>query len=291
MRTRTQSTGPARRSTWQLRLATIPAVIGSLAIVSTAMAHDFWIIPDMFIVAGDSTMHFSGRAGTRFPTGTAVPVARVADARIIGAASQTKITQMSVEGTSLRLHEKPSGAGQYLVVVTLSSSPTRSTATGLLRFLRSEGGASEAGRLERENALTGQDSVVYHATSYAEAVVEVGHGGPRAFAVSAGIPLEFVPVNDPARLHEGDTLHVKVLGQGKPVPNIGIFAGPAVDTTTAAPSTSLTLTADGNGVVHLPLTKGGAWDLRAAHVTRRTGGAPNEWMIARTTYVFGVAAK
>ena len=82
--------------------------------------------------------------------------------------------------------------------------------------------------------------------------------------MSTGIPLEFVPVNDPSHLHEGDTLHVRIVGQGKPVPGIGIFAGPAADTTAAAPaagapqSTSLSLTADGNGVVHLLLTKAGA---------------------------------
>ena len=81
---------------------------------------------------------------------------------------------MSVEGTSLRLHEKPAAAGQYLIVVTLTSNPTRSTTTALLRFLRAEGGAAEATRLERENALAGVDSVIHHATSYAEAIVEVG---------------------------------------------------------------------------------------------------------------------
>jgi hypothetical protein len=135
MSTRPGSIPTARR----IQFASIAAVIGTLAVVSSAIAHDFWIIPDIFAISGDSTMHFSGRAGTRFPMGTPVQPTRVADARIIGASSQTKITEMSVEGTSLRLHQKPPAAGQYLVAVTLSSNPTRSTATGLLRFLRAIG--------------------------------------------------------------------------------------------------------------------------------------------------------
>jgi uncharacterized GH25 family protein len=290
------SAASARRSR-RLRFAAVPAIGAVLTLASTALAHDFWVIPDMFAFSGDSTLHFSGRAGTRFPTGTAVQPERIADARLVGASSQTKIAQMSVEGGSLRLHQKAPVAGQYTVVLTLSSTPTRSTGAGLLRFLKGEGGASEAARLESEKAVVEQDSLVFHATSYAEAVIEVGRGGPKAFSVSAGIPLEFIPINDPSHLHMGDTLHVKVVGHGKAVPNIGIFSGAGVDTSAAAkaagplPNTSVTLTADANGVAHIPLTTSGPWNLRAAHVSKAPAGAPAAWTIARTTYVFGVSPK
>ena len=286
-----QTSQTPRRS----RYVVVPALIAILTVVSTATAHDFWVIPDLFVFGTDSMIHASGRAGTRFPAGTAVQPARVADARIIGATSQTKVTQMSVEGTSLRLHERTPAPGQYMIAVTLTSTPTRSTPANMLRFLRAEGGTAEASRLESQNALAGQDSLVYHATSYATAVFEVGRGGPRAYSVSTGVPLEFIPVNDPAHLHVGDTLHVKVVGDGKPVPNIGVYAGPATDTT-AAPSasgsavTSLTLAADNSGVLHLPLTKAAPWNLRAAYVYRGKGAAATEWKIARTTYVFNVSS-
>ncbi len=279
------------------RRAVAPVLLATIGVVSTANAHDFWVIPDMFEFRTDSMIHASGRAGTRFPVGTPVQPTRVADARIIGATTQAKITQLSVEGSSLRLHEKAPAAGQYVIAVTLTSTPTRSTPANLLRFLRAEGGAAEAARLEKENALAGQDSVVYQATSYATAIVEVGRGGPRAFAVSTGLPLEFIPVNDPAHLHVGDTLHVKIVGEGKAVPNIGVFAGPAVDTTVApgaangpAATSSLALTADANGVLHLPLTSAAPWNLRSAYAYRRGGAAANDWRIARATYVFNVGA-
>ena len=267
------------------------ALLLMLTLVSTASAHDFWIIPDVFVAGADSTIHASGRAGTRFATGTAVQPARVADARLIGATSSTRITQLTVEGTSLRLHQRSLGEGQYVIAVTLTSNPTRSTAAGMVRFLKAEGGTFEADRLERQNALAGQDSLVYHSTAYATAVLEVGRGGPRAFAISTGLPLEFIPLNDPGHLHVGDTLHVKVVGAGTPVPNIGVYAGAAVDTTAAASApgsaaNSLSITADANGIVHLPLTTAAAWNLRAAHVYRAAGAPANEWRIARTTNVF-----
>ena len=290
---------PQSRHARLARRALVPALAASLALATSACAHDFWIIPDVFAFAPDSMIHLSGRAGTRFPAGTAVQPTRIADARLIGAASQTTITQMSVEGTSLRLHEQPPAAGQYVVAVSLISTPSRSTTTGLLHFLRVEGGSTEAARLEGANALAGQDSLTFQATSYATAIIQVGRGGPRAFAVSTGLPLEFVPVNDPGHLHVGDTLHVKVVGGGKPVANIGVYGGPAIDSAMAArapagapgvPNTSLTMTADANGILHLPVTTAGAWNLRAAYVYHRPGAQPSEWSIARTTYVFGVGA-
>ena len=275
------------------RVALVCALVMVLATASIASAHDFWIIPDIFSAPADAVLHFSGRAGTRFPAGSPVQPSRIADARLIGANSQTKITEMSVEGTSLRLHQKPPAPGEYIVAVTLSSNPTRSTAAGMLRFLKAEGGAAEAARLERENATQGTDSVVYRATSYAEALVDVGRGGPRAYAASTGLPLEFVPMNDPASMHEGDTIHVKVVAFGTPVAGIGVFAGAAADSAVAASggsgSSSLSLAADSSGIVHLPVTKAGAWNLRAAHVSKRMSGGATEWTISRTTYVFGVA--
>ena len=282
---------PFRRKTSRL-ITVVLATSAILGSATTAIAHDFWIIPDFFTFVGDSTVHISARQGTRFPTGTAVPRERVADARIIGAASQSRVTEMSVEGTALRLHQKPPAAGLYLIVVGLTPRTTRSTPAALIRYLRLEGGASEAARLERDSVLAGQDSVIYTAASYAETMVQVKAGGPRAFSMTAGLPLEFVPVNDPTELHVGDTLHVKVLGGGHAVPGAGIDATPAADTTAVPaqgqPSRTIALQADANGVVHLPLANAGPWIMRSAFVSRHLGDGANEWDVSRTTYVFTV---
>ena len=149
----------------------------------------------MFAFGADAMIHASGRAGTRFPAGNAVQPSRVAEALLIGRTTRSPIRELTVEGTSLRLHEKAPTPGQYVIAVTLTSTPSRSTPANMLRFLKAEGGASEAARLESGNAFVNQDSVVYRATSYATAIVEVGSGGPRAYAVTTGLPLQFTPSN------------------------------------------------------------------------------------------------
>ena len=273
------------------RLITMTA-FASVVGAASAAAHDFWIIPDMFIVAADAIVHVNGRqGGDKFPAGTAVQPERVVDARIIGAASSTKITAMSVDGTSLRLQQKPTVAGQYLIVVGLASRVSRSTPAGVIRFLKAEGGAAEAGRLERENSLAGLDSVIYAAASYAATLAQVGVGGARAFGKAAGLRLEFVALNDPAHVHVGDTLHVRVLGNGAPLPNIGVDLAAGVDSTATASVIRIALNADAQGIVHLPLSSAGPMMLRSAYASHKVGGAPTEWDVSRTTYVFNVGAK
>lgn len=263
-------------------VAVTTAFVAMLAVVSTASAHDFWLIPHLFTFSNDSMVHVNGKSGVRFPAGSAVQPTRVASAWLIGANARTPITQLSVVDSSLLLHHKPDVPGQYLIAVGLTPRTMRSTPAGLLRYLRAEGGGAEAARLESTNALGG-DSLVFHGASYASTVVQVGRAGPRAFASTAGFPLEFVPLGDPAHLHVGDTLHVRVMGGGKAIAAIGVDARNVADTSWT------TLNADADGVVHLTLTKSGPWLLRSAWVGKRAGGAANEWDVARSTYVFGVA--
>lgn len=286
------------RETHARRAAAIPLVVAAVLVTTPALfGHDFWLVPDAFAIAGDSTLRISGQSGTRFATSqSAVQPTRVVDARIVGPSLQTRITDLSVQGTSLRLSQKPAADGQYLVVVGLAPRTTRATPAGLLRFLRAEGGADEAARLEGENALAGRDSVVYHSASYATTIVQVGRAGPRAFNVSTGHPLQFIPLTDPAGVHVGDMLHVRIVGNDKPLINTGVYAGAAIDTTvraadgTVAVPPTLHLVTDANGVVHIPLSKAGPWNIRAAHVSPRAGASAGEWDVARATYVFSVAA-
>lgn len=274
------------------RVAVALAAIGTL--VSTAAAHDFWIIPDVFAFSPSASVRVSARqGGDRFPAGTAIQAERVVDARIIGASTTEKITDLSIAGTSLRLQQKPTTVGQYLIVVGLAPRVMRQTPSGVFRFLKAEGGAAEAERLERENSFAGLDSVIFTAASYAATIVEFGNGGPRAYAKTAGLRLEFVPMNDPSHVHVGDTLHVRMLGNGRPLPGIGIELAVGLDSAAgeAASVSRVPYTADAKGVVHLPLNSAGPILLRSAYASRKVQGETREWDVSRSTFVFNVGSK
>lgn len=288
-----RSHGPKQNTSPTARTLAI-AVVAMVSVASTAWAHDTWIIPNLVAFAANATMQFNVRqGGPKFPTGAAVPVERIVDARIIGASSSATITDMAVRGASLELHHKPAAVGQYLIMIGLAPRVFRETPAGVMRFLKAEGGSLEAARLERGNAFVGLDSVIFTHAGYAATLAEVGQDGPRAFAKTAGIRLEFVPVNDPSHLHVGDTLHVTMLGNGRPVAGLGIELATGLDSATAATAviTRVALTADANGVVHIPLDKAGPVMLRSAYASRKAGGSAREWDVSRTTFVFNVGAQ
>lgn len=274
------------------RLATLLVAV-TVGTVAVGNAHDFWIIPDMFAVDSNAMLHVNARqGGGKFPDGSAVEAARVVDARVIGATGTTKVVDMAVEGASLRLHQKPTADGQYLIVVGLATRVFRETPTGVLRFLRAEGGAAEAARLEREQSMAGLDSVIFTGISYAATVAQVGSDGPRAYDKQAGLTLEFVAQNDPGHLHVGDTLHVQLVSRGKPLAGLGLELAYGIDPAMASTTnvSRLAFTTDANGVAHLPLLQDGPVMLRSAYASPTMGGAAREWDVSRTTYVFHVGA-
>ncbi|WP_284352579.1 DUF4198 domain-containing protein [Roseisolibacter agri] len=265
-----------------------------LVAVGVAEAHDTWLLPDLFTLAAGGRLALSARAGGgKFPAGSAVPITRVAAVRLVGAATEARITDFAAEGGALRIRHVPPAAGQYRVSLSLSPGTIRSTPAGLLRFLRLEGGAAEAQRVERLGLVTGEDSLVFVHAASASTVVEVGRGGPRAYQRAAGLPLEFLPVNDPLALAVGDTLHVRVTGDGQPVAGIGVEYKPAADTLAAGatPPAYLSAVADGRGIAHLPLTAPGLWIVRAAYVSPRAGNTPREYAVSRATFVWQVRAR
>ena len=49
-----------------LRRVAALTVAVSLGAVSTAAAHDHWLIPDLFAFGANATLHINARQGTRF---------------------------------------------------------------------------------------------------------------------------------------------------------------------------------------------------------------------------------
>ena len=301
------------RERWLVRLlrrgglVTLASTAGVALVAAALEAHDFWIIPDPFAVASRGTIAVRGQSGVRFPESeSAVPANRIVDARLIGAHGESRIEEITTEGKSLRLRQKPPAAGEYLVAVALEPRSTRTTRAGFNRYLTLEGAADEAARLQREGALTGGDSITYRVSKFAATIVMVGRGGDRAFEKSAGYSLEFIPTTDPARAQVGDTIALRVMANGRAVANLRVHAGAAADSLLrvrgSGTDPDLHLLTDGSGLVRVPLTKPGLWNVRTAHVVspedRQSAGVPTktdstrsvDWEVDWATFVFEVQA-
>lgn len=254
-----------------------------LAVAGVLAAHDFWIVPNAFAIADGGSIEIFGQTGTRFPrTLSAVSPDRVADARVIGASTEERITELSVSDKSLLLRHKPTTPGQRVIAVALSARASRTTPANLKRYIALEGNPALAERYEREGAYGKADSMTQHAAKYAKTVVEVGHAGPRAYMRPAGHALEFVPLSDPAALRPGDSLIVQLLFRGRPVAAAHLHAGSA-DTT----AKDVTIVTDANGKTKVPLDRPGLWNVRTLHAAPAANVA-GDWEVAFATLVFHV---
>ena len=262
------------------------AVLALLVVASFADAHDFWLVPNAFAVAEGGTIEVRGQTSSRFPTSeSAVTPDRLTEARIIGAGEDVRIADVSTSGTSLLLRHRPSGPGQRIVAVSIAPRSVRASGPGFKRYIELEGNPALAQRYEREGLLPKTDSITRRYAKYAKTFVQVGNGGASVFSRVVGQPLEFIPLSDPAALRAGDTLSLRIMYMGEPLATAHVHAGVAQD---GGDPHDLSMDADGQGVVKVPLQRPGLWNVRTLHVVPAARGSGADWDSHFATLVFSV---
>ncbi len=275
-------------------------VVGATALMLAAAAlsaHDFWIVPTSFRLTPGTVLEVYGQTSTRFPTSVAAVVPeRVVEARLIGAAGEERLTDLSVRGTSLVLRHRPSGVGQRIVAVALAARSARTTPERLERYIALEGAPELAARYRREGAYPSGDSVTQVSAKFAKTIVDIGDGGARVFDRPAGHALELVPLADPQQLRPGDTLAVRLLYRGTPVAGARLHAGAAPPGLTTTSDTAAARAAQWqdveaetatDGTARVVVTRGGLWNVRVLHAAPAPA-APDTWEVLFATLVFAV---
>ena len=262
------------------------SIAGVLAIAGIAEAHDFWLVPNAFHVAEGGVLEVRGQTSSKFPTSeSAVTPDRITEARVIGSGEDFRISEVSTSGSSLLLRYRPRTAGQRIVAVTIAPRSVRASGPGLKRYIELEGNPTLAARYEREGVLPKADSITRRYAKYAKTFVEVGRNGPRSFSQPLNQPLEFIPLTDPASLRVGDTLSLRLFYMRQPLADMAVHAGVAVD---QGDPRDVHLSTDANGVVRLPLSSAGLWNVRTLYVLPATPQSGADWDSHFATVVFNV---
>lgn len=269
------------------------AVVVLLGTAATLSAHDFWLVPNAFVIAPGSALEVRGQTSSRFPTSeSAVALNRISDARIIDAAGETPLRDLSHAGKSLLIRQRPEAAGQKIVAVTLRPTSVRESPESFRRYLVLEGAPELAERYEREGKLP-TDSITRRYAKYAKTIVEVGQNGARAFSRAAGHPLEFIPLQDPEALKAGDTFAVRLLYRGAPLSGAKIHASgvpmePGLTPEAVAQQTvEMEGETDAQGVVRFAVQSAGLWNVRTLHILPAAPGSGADWDVHWATLVFG----
>ncbi|HVT38416.1 MAG TPA: hypothetical protein VHE78_05205 [Gemmatimonadaceae bacterium] len=130
------------------------ALVATLILVGIVSAHDFWLVPNALAFAPGEQLEILGQSGTKFPTsGGPTQAAQVAEARIVNASSDDRITDLSVSGKSLVIRHKPASAGQQIGAIALVSRSAPTTPDRLQRYIAGEGAPELAARYEKDGTF------------------------------------------------------------------------------------------------------------------------------------------
>jgi uncharacterized GH25 family protein len=237
----------------------------ALAALSSAWAHDTWLIPDRFEVAPKTAVTLDLTSGMAFPkleTGPKRERVQTAPCRLAGRTFE--MSDISAGPNSLRLKAELSEAGVATFWVKLAPRSIELKPAEVQEYL-DEIDAPASLRQQWAGMETKRWREIY--TKHPKTFVRVGE--PKAdpsWAEPVGAALEIVPEKDPTALHEGDEIVVRVLKNGAPYPEFSLNAVAAGETKGETRKT------DSAGRATFLLKKRGPWLLRGTDVRKSTQG-------------------
>lgn len=253
--------------------------IGLSMLGALAAAHDFWLVP-----VGDE---IHGVSGSNFPASeNAVDPSRLVEATVVSSAGRRPLAVIGkrvVNGRDsvLVLKADPAIGGTFWATVTLRPRHIDLGAEDFNEYLRHDGLPQIYDLRRRRNEL-GRPAVERY-QKFAKALIARPGAGSVA-GEPVGHRIELVPLEDPATLRAGDTLHAEVRFESRPIAGLTVHAGYAGQAGGAHAQTHLS---DAAGRIAIALTTSGTWYLRTIHM-REISEPPLQWESFWASMTFGV---
>lgn len=237
----------------QRKTAFLPAaVLVGLLAAHQAQAHMFWLVADRDTPAPGQTVQVEVGWGHKFPRDEEIKAERLASVKVMDAQGR----ELSLTQVSPTLYEfVPSQAGVYLVLAQVAPDFLSKTPEGF--------------KLQSKQDLP-EALFCFRFDMTAKTVLTTGPTA-EGFDRNLGAPLEIIPLSNPAALATGQTLALRVMFQGEPLPDAEVKVIPA---TSASPAAAVAAAkTDARGEARTTLHQPGRW---LFHVTHKTPYAPPE---------------
>lgn len=262
----------------------ISLVVAALTVTAAtaAIAHDTWLLPSSLVVPVGRTVTLDLTSGSAFPApGSAIKPARVVEARARMGGEAAALAAPTTGAHALVYRWTPRAAGVANLWIRLAPLELELTPAQAEGYMKEVNASAEV--------RAAWDSVPQPRRwreSYAKlskTFIRVGNppAGDSSWAVPVGSGLEIVPMRDPTALTAGDTLAIRVLRDGAPVPAFPVAAARAGQADAPFAYT------DASGVARVPLPAAGLWMLRGTQL-RREHTANLEWRSDFTTATLAV---
>jgi uncharacterized GH25 family protein len=248
------------------KFAPILGAAAVLVVTAIASAHDMFLRPERSMIPPQSEVLVRLLNGTFSQSENSIVRSRVRDASMFGGRARIPIDMAtwteSGDTTTFRVHV--GGPGTYAIGVSTTASTIALPADTFNMYLRDDGIPDILAQRRTRNELTKPARERYH--KHVKALLQVGDSLGPGFDAVFGYPAEIIPLANPYGLRSGATLRIRVLVDGKPVPNQYILFGGRDAKGARIEQRNTRSIADGSA--RIPLTSAGDWYVKFIHMTR-----------------------
>lgn len=234
-------------------------VLFALATAALA-AHDLYLMPQKFTAAPGEILMVSVHSGDAFPISVdGADPARLVEPRLIGPNGIASITSFRIAAKATHGFVPVDQQGSLWLAVSTKPRLLELPAAKFESYLKEEGldavlkhraGSSSPGR-ERYS-------------KYAKSLLHAGAPTPEFTAAPLGLPIEIVPLKDPAQLKPGAEMPLQILFHGKPAAGLQIVSAWAPPL--GKSKHSIVGRTDAKGRIDIPLEAAGRWRIHAVHM-------------------------
>jgi hypothetical protein len=253
-----------------------------LALTTPCHGHDLWLIPPEKAEVG-KTLTIRANVGMTFPDSEVAPdLPRYRKRLVHGPDGRVSAPEIAgKDGTSGLLQFEPKEPGIYAVTVETNPKVITLEADRFNEYLVTDGLLHIFRLRAKEKSLDQPGKERYSKSP--KTLLRVGNGFGGNPTKPLDLPLEIVPLHNPFEVRVGETLPVRVLFQGKPLPeaNLGWQHPGDGDTPRGSVRT------DAKGEALIPVARVGLMTIRLTHMTRPKT-ADYEWESFWTTLTFRV---
>lgn len=259
------------------------AVCFLLGCVSPALAHDLWLLPPVSAQVKKPNV-IKAAVGMEFPLSEfAHDTTRYRQRLLLGPDGEGTLKPAGKDdqdktGLLEFLADKP---GIYQAAVTTQPKVLTLSAEAFNDYLVADG-MPHIYRLRHKEKSLDQPAKERYSKS-PKTLIQVGPGVGGGWDRVLGLPLEIVPLSNPFNLTSGQTLPVRVLFQGKPLPDANL--GWAMPGDGEAPRGAIRTNARGEALI--PIAQPGLMSIRLTHMTRPKM-AEYEWESFWTSLTFRI---
>jgi len=232
-------------------------------------SHELFLKTDSYFLEEDADAVVYLYNGTFDKSENYITSDRIVDAMVIGPGYKTDpAAEVQFRSGNITLLPFTTGSsGTYVAGVSTLPRDIELSAEEFLEYLQHEDLQAMI-REREEKGLSGNPAVEKY-SKHVKAILQVGDNRSGHWSEKLGYPVEFVPLQNPYLLSEGDSLSLLLLSDGSPLPGQVVHAGTRKDSNDPDRSRNLHHT-DSNGVVSVVIEQTGTWFLSTIHMTAST---------------------